>query len=503
MTQRRRERIAIAVVVFIQACLLLALAARLGTWIDEEYALASTGHGVPAAWVRALTVEQQAPLYFVLEAAWRTINRSVFFARIPSVLCALGVTLSASAISRRLWPQANACWLAAAFAFNPFVVYAGLEVRAYALALLISAGLWLAFYDGYFRDDRPRARLWFVVLAIAGTGTQYFVAFTLPGFAVALAVAGRPRELRNYLFACALVTFACAPLLLTAARQAGALFPETAPWPVTALRWLRAPWSDFLFPADFGGSLRGRRVPLARAMALVAFLAILAGRPRPERRVVALIAPALVVELLYVVAGTGLRVALVAPRHFVALFVPLWAAVYGVIASMTSRHRRLLLGVAGALYALASGIALSAQYHSLQKFGAWPQVGAYLQTHARAGDAIVAFPAELIWPLERYETGPARLIGLPRPLPFYRYGADAIAIHSEREVRAVLQPTLKRGRVWLVTYPECGPPPQLGCMYLERVVARDAVLVGRETFGGTLVRELLPRRAARHAGESR
>jgi len=484
----------IALAIALQLALLLALAARLGTWIDEEYALASTGHGIATALVRAQAVEQQPPLYFVLEAAWRTLNPSVFFARLPSVLCAGALTLVAAGIARRLWPESNPLWFAVAIAFNPFVIYAGLEVRAYALALLVSGLTWLTFYDGFMCEGRRRSRVWFVAFAIAGTYTQYFLALALPACALTLAVGGRWKALLWYLTAVLGVAIACVPLALSASHQANVLFPETRPWPVVAERWLTYPWTEFLFPASFGSSFSGRRIIFLRALALLAAGAILLARPRPGRRTWGLIAGAAAIEFGYVAIATGLRIALVAPRHFVALFVPLWAAACGILASLTAPRRRAFVTFAAALYAVATALALATEYRNLAKYGDWPRVGAYLEEHAGARDTIVGFPAEVLWPIARYEHGPAALVPLPRPLSFTRYRLDDLTLNSVNEAEIVLRAPLARGTVWLVTNPDCGPLPTFGCEYLEQALKHDARVVARRLFSGTLVRELAPLR---------
>jgi hypothetical protein len=105
-----------------------------GTDPDEEYALASTAHGLGYALHRAFYYELQAPVWFGLVALWRGLDPSVAFARLFSILCATATCFALRAIALRLRPRLDPLPFVALVALNPFFIYAALEVRVYAFA---------------------------------------------------------------------------------------------------------------------------------------------------------------------------------------------------------------------------------------------------------------------------------------------------------------------------------------------------------------------------------
>jgi len=267
----------------------LALGVSLGTWTDEEYTLATTAHGAAYAIRHAIDYELQAPLYFALLAAWRHLDADVWFARLFSILCGAASLLAFAAIGRRISPRASSLGFALWAGLNPFAVWAALEIRHYALALLLSALLWLGFDAGFLSGERRWARVAFVVLAIAGIYTQYFIAFALAGFAVALVVA-RARSLRAYLACAALVVVAVVPLAVAAHGQ-GTWFVTEAPPPLRIVRWtLVHPWLGFVFPFDWQWD--AYRFVHAGYTTIVALLGLIVAlcRPALTRRSVALVA---------------------------------------------------------------------------------------------------------------------------------------------------------------------------------------------------------------------
>lgn len=466
--------------------LLLVLGALLSTWTDEEYSLATSAHGIAYAYAHAVGFEKQAPLYFVALAAWRAINASVFFARLSSVICIAGFLAVVAALLRRVWPQSPTI-VFAAIAFNPFVVYAGVEIRLYASALFVSALLALFFMDG-FLDARGslRARLAFVITAIAAAYLQYYLMFVLVGFGAAVLVVRRT-ALPGYLAACTLIACGMIPLVSIVRAQVGV----DAPSELGALSALHIPLAgaaDYVFPLHWA---RGAIERIAYVvLGAIALGSLVAAKPRFDRRTAAFAAIAGVLVALFTLVGLLAHVFVIAPRQTVVLFVPLMLFVASLLA--TARRPRVALGF-GAAYALATLLSLASLYGHGAKTGDWSRVGSALSREVRAGDIVAVFDADAALPLSRYYAG--TLIRLPRVPRADVFRADAFVIHSAAEVEAKIgSRALPRRRLWLVRNNACTfRNPDYGCAYLDRVVAQDYRIVAERSFFESSIVELAPR----------
>jgi hypothetical protein len=489
-------------IIGVQFAAMTALAMILGTWQDEEYTLSTTAHGVFYAIHRAISYELQAPLYFTLIALLREIAPSALAARMFSVVCALGVTLSCVAIARRLWPGIDPWPVAALAAFNPFVVFAALEIRVYALALLVSALLWLTFYDGFFRAERRSARITFIVLAIAALYLEYFLAFELVGFAVALVVSGRLRALLAYALAGVICALAFVPMLFVLHGQIHAAFavPESKPLPFYNVFF--HPLVDFVIPHAYGSGVATRALNAVVVLAVVA--AIVIGRPRADRAMLALGAAAATVEAIYIMLVDVLHEQLVVPRHFVALFIPETAFAYAVLAAFRNRRsanaaRRTI----AALVALVTILSLVATYHALAKLGDWKRVAAWLQTHARAGDTIAIAEPDAVAAFERYYHGTADVAAYPRPVDPNVYSVERMMVHSKSEALRAFSALPQHGRLWFVAFEGCDTRDRLGCLEVAAAERERYRVVKHRAFYSTTVDRLVPKRSVGGRSSSR
>ncbi|GAC1348933.1 MAG: hypothetical protein NVSMB19_01550 [Vulcanimicrobiaceae bacterium] len=477
----------------LQTAAMLALAATLGTWHDEEYTLATTAHGAIYAFHRALDFELQAPFYFVVLAALRALSDSVFAARTFSVLCAVAFTYASALAARRVAPARSTWIVAALVSINPFTIFAALEIRLYALALLLCALCWLAFYDGFFAGDDRRARVAFVALAIVSLYTQYFIAFEFAAFAVGLAVMARRRALVAYLVAGGIVAVAFVPMLVFLHAQVGGTFGVRDVHPGAFGSIFLHPSIDFIMPLAYqsvGGALP-HRATLLGACAIV--VAAIVGRPRANRTVVAYVAMAAAVEAIYAVLADGLKYELIVPRHFIALFVPEVVAAYALVVSFAGSRAR------GATAAIVTVVALAAVasdvtgYRTLAKHGDWKRVGAYLTHAARPGDTIAIYEADALPAFRRYYRGTAHVVPFPRALPRDRYDVDAMLVHSVADAAAALGRLPKTDRVWFVNYGVCDRFDRLGCNEVRTALAQRERVLERIDFTENTVLRIAPK----------
>src|SRR5262245_13265135 len=182
----RGGRVAVGAMVVLYLALTAWLSWELNVWRDEMYSLHTSAESVGYAARRAIDFELQPPVYFALLAAWRTIDDSIFFARLLSSLFGAGAILVAVALARRIAPRVHPGYVAAVFATHPFLVWAGTEIRVYALVVLLSALLTFTFIEAYWvAPPRPRMRLAFAAVALVSMYTQYYLVLLLVGFGAA------------------------------------------------------------------------------------------------------------------------------------------------------------------------------------------------------------------------------------------------------------------------------------------------------------------------------
>ncbi len=500
MTIRRPSAVALAALVYLIVASLIA--AQFGTWTDEEYTLATTSHGPSYAYAQALGFELQAPLYFVLEAMWREANASLFWARLPSILCVVGLFFAFERIGRRLVPAVEPLPFVLLAVLNPFVVFAGFEIRLYALALVLSSIVWLLFDAGFVSGSSGRARIGFAVATVASVYVQYFLAFMLAGFALVLLVRGRREPMTTYAATCVPIVLAVVPLTLAARAQVhGYVTSQPASLSYLIHHTTLHPWLDFLFPYERDWDVSRYVRPLYEVAVACAAGAAIVARPRLSRAALAWVAGAAIVDIVYFAIVAMVRLPL-DDRYYVALYVPLAVAYRAVIHEFASRARP----QATALVALSAvlGIAvLVTDYRHLALPGDWRRVAAYLRASARPGDAIVVYAADAAAPLRRVYRGPVPIASFPTAPHEDVYSADLLTVHSQLQATRALAPFTRYRRVWFVSNVRCRADERsYGCAFVQPAIDRAFTIVDERGFYESRVEELLairPRRGGEPA----
>jgi Dolichyl-phosphate-mannose-protein mannosyltransferase len=470
------------------------LAAALNVWIDEAFTLHTTGAGPLYAWAQAVTFEAQPPLYFVLEALWRMGDEtSVAFARLPSVIFAAAAVAVIVRFAGRITPRTPPLAVALVTAINPIVIWAAVEMRVYALVLLLGAALTAAFFEGFVAPDASRrARWWYVVFAVAGLYTQYYVGFVLAAHAITLLALRRDR-LRAFAGVSAFAVVAFAPFARIAMRhvEASGQMVSRASLPRAVHEVANAVFV-FVFPHDLSWSGPSKLAGIGAAALAVATLA-LAGRPAlPAGPARAAVVQWIVCLAVFggVFAGCGVPLEIV--RHLIVV-APSTMLVAFVFTSAAARRQRWTSAVAAVVFTGFALTQLWSHYHSpAGKLGEWQRVAATLA----AGDRsipVAVFPAELALPLNVYL--PVTAIAIPVPMPFTLDYVGATTLTGEPDVARVLDPVSQRSnRLWLVTAGACDGRPNAydyHCGFLEAYIRRRYYLARRMAFNGAVARLLV------------
>jgi hypothetical protein len=494
-----RPRIAPAmlILVAVNLCITLTLSAVLNIDTDESYTMHTTAGTTHDAYTRALSFEFQPPLYFVVMQLWRQIDPSVFFGRLFSALCIAATVVIAAAISRRVSPGMNAGWLAAIVALNPFAIWAAVEMRVYAFVIVLTALLLLAFLDGFLAEERSlRAQIGFVLVAVAGLYTHYYIGFLLVGFGAALLALRRWRALAAYAAAGGLVAIAFLPLASSVAHQALASHAEVTGNPsfaynfllITKLLALVAIPVRWAQPHDLW-------ILVAAALA---FFAVITARAALRAWPLRVPTPLVAMACALAVAGITFAVALsvteqpLANRYVAFLFMPLMASVCAAFAAFGGFTRRHLAGTWLGIMFGASIITLVLEYGPLAKTGDWQRVAAYVMRTEQPGQPILVFQAEAAEPLRYYYHGTNQLVPVPRPLNLQTYDLHELALTGERDVdEALARAPGDHRRIWVVTTDYCSTGSlDYNCPLFESYLAKHYTVVRELSFYRSTLREL-------------
>jgi uncharacterized membrane protein len=472
--------------VLINLCITIPLAYKLNIWIDEAYTLHTTSRGVIESAHRALTFELQAPLYFALMSLWRKLSGSVFFARLFSILCiALTVRLAAP-LARRYLPGLHPAWLAAAIALHPFAVWAAVEIRVYALVLLLASLLLLLFFDGFIADPkRRRSQVLYTLLSIVALYTHYYLGFLLAANGVVLLVSRRRQALRSYAVAMAVVGACFVPMLTTVLAQSGSLGESTGSKVsfARALKFIGWRIYEFAFPAESLAQQAVRRwIVRAGVVVAIAVFVVESIRRRSTTSIrdharelashttlwLTTIVVAVLLFCALLLTGEGVFV----QRHSATLFIPLLLLELALVAAISKRIAPALSVWAAVFFAFCIA-SLWFTYAPLAKQGDWSRVAAHIQSREAANEPILVFNASDVLPFGQYYRGRNLVVPVPRENRLETYDIRRHVIKNEQEIDEMIARLPAHERVWLVTPDSCQYfDLDFNCRYLEAPVER-------------------------------
>jgi uncharacterized membrane protein len=320
----------------------LPLAALLNIWVDEAYTVHTTGAGIAYALHEARTFELQPPLYFLFLSVWRFANEaSIAFARFPSLVFAAAAAALIVLTARRITSSISPTALAVATACNPTIIWAAVEMRVYALVLLIAAMLTFTYFAGFLAPEPSRpAQAVYVAAGIAGLYTQFYVGLVLAAFACVLLFVNR-RQIVACILANVAIVVGFLPFVPVALQQ----FHASSGGDVQRISTLKAFHEIananfiYLLPHELAWSGAVKTGGFLIAGCLVAAI-VLMGRPRlgPSGRTLLLCWALASFFYAFTFAVTG--EALDVRRHVIAVAPLALLAGYAVLSGLEKYRRR-------------------------------------------------------------------------------------------------------------------------------------------------------------------
>jgi hypothetical protein len=485
-----RSRWLVLALVLVNLSVTVPLAASLNIWEDEAFSLNTSGAGVGYAVRQALHFELQPPLYFVLLTVWRHVNSSIFFARFFSVVCA-GLTIYViTTISKQIFPEVHPAWLAAAVALNPFLIYAAVEIRVYAMVILLCALLLLVFFKSYLTPGlQPPSRTWYGILAVSALYTQYYLGFLLVANAVVLLILKRWSLLRIYLVQMIAVAACSAPLLLIIPDQVSSEFAvskgEVSCFGSVTEVSKRA--VRYVFPSDWASL---NRASLLHVGILLGSLGMaIRFRHFITSSDIAMWTVTVTLFLCFVALINLTARIFLEERHMAALFLP---AIICAFSLVKGRGGRKILLTWTILVVFLCGSSLLIKYRLMAKPGDFKRVASYIMASEGPGQAVLAFNATAGLVLAHYYSGPNQLLSLPKECDLRSSRMDGYEIKDEEQIRKrLLEVPGDPHYLWLVTNGDCGRfNSDLNCRTLEDFISKYFYVERNQSFFLSRVRLL-------------
>lgn len=486
----------------VHLCVVLPLAWHLNIWADEGSTLYTTRNGLFEAFQNTFRDEKQAPLYFLLLSVWRELSGSVFFARLFSVICSFFAVIVLTRLVRRLWNERTALLAGFFFALHPFLIHVALEIRVYALMILLSLVLTDLFFrrwpetvppEGPRSAERP-GRILFIAVAIVALYTNYYLGFLLAGLWVVLLVRRRRKAAVTYLLdMCVVGAVAVLPLLwvirMQYADNTGGYVPETnfvEGWRILWHHFLTFVLPSELFPPEEQTWISWTRNWIIRLGGTAVLVLLFLRRRLFRGRVLVFGTLAAVVFLFFYAAYLLLGPVYVALRHAAVLFAPVFLLLVAVLSEFLRpvrerRKKTLAVAVLAVLAAFFYVYGNAVLYPELVKRGDWERVAAYIEERERPGQPIVVFSNYEALNLPVYYRGPNRV--LPDENFFKwdyeaEFGSDAMWTAQIAYVISVIPKDARE--VWLVTEEGCQTTD--GCAPLEKFVKENYTVVETKDF---------------------
>lgn len=155
---------------------LLYIGNHLVIWEDESYSLNTTANSLSKVLSLSYLFEGQPPAYFIILALWRKISYGILFARLSSILFIFLSAFVLDKIVKLIFEKIYSKWAVILFLLNPFTVWASLEIRLYALLILLCLSTIYLLYQIYFYN-RTKLKVFYVLVGIVGVYTQYYFVF--------------------------------------------------------------------------------------------------------------------------------------------------------------------------------------------------------------------------------------------------------------------------------------------------------------------------------------
>ena len=498
LTFATKKNYLIHLIVCLHLSITVPLAAILNIWTDESYSLNTTGKSLQYAISQAINFELQPPLYFALLNIWRSVNDSIFWARLFSIIATVLTIYLVALLSTRLIKTINPVWLVTIFSFNPFVIYQATEIRVYAFTILLSALLLLLFFAAYFEPKyQIKTRVIYLILAVLALYTQYYLACLLIANAIVLLVLRRWQSLKYYLLGMSLVAMSCIPLLFYISNQISGHTKD-----------LDGSWQyQYFFITNIFNIIQKIQVLLSNFVGLskpilifsylLVFLLLLGLLFVIDIRLITSNHVAIwtinITSIAFFIWVQVITHGFLLYRHTAGILIVSYLGLFLLLSLIKYSRIRNTIIISLIVITLGSNIydlsVMYNKYPKLAKSGDWQRVAEYIINSEQPQQEILVFIPMAAESLSYYYEGINKIIPLPKEEDFKNYDLKDYALNNEAEISQAL--LSKRHDIWLVDDLQCGYlNVDYNCHILEDFVDKYYKIKNTKNFYKSRVRFL-------------
>ncbi|KAB8320223.1 hypothetical protein SD81_000915 [Tolypothrix campylonemoides VB511288] len=429
----------VLIFIILNLTLTLPLAAILNIWIDEAWSLDTTSRDIVYAISHAINFEGQPPLYFALLNLWRSLNHSIFFARLFSVFCISLTIYTTVIVAQRYFKNIHPGWIAATVAFHPFTIWAALEIRLYAFGILISSLLLLFFFDGYLSDTPKTYAKWLYGLcSIIALYTNYLLACLLIGNALSLLLLRRWRAFYFYLLTMVIVGIFLLPMLLFLFFHVSRLNTLVADNPISltlSVKHILKSLTNYALPISF----TERKIYIRALFFLLAGF-IIFFYIKYHHFITRFHAAVFCINFISTIVLTIVlfKMKILMERYLYPLFLITELSILSIFSLVPYFKRSKILTIWASIFLFFCLSSLLTIYKPLAKPGDYQQLVSYIMAHEKPNQTILAFPAYEVSPMSYYYSGINTIIPIPRPLEKEHFNLSGIVLKDEQEIITAL-----------------------------------------------------------------
>lgn len=394
----RRSKV-VWLLILVHLLITLPLAYFLNAWVDEASTLYNTQKGFIDTALNVFHTEKQAPLYFILLSIWRDIDGSIFFARLFSVICGCLAIKFFYDLAKSFFDEKKAILITAFFALHPYLIWASLEIRLYSMVILLTVLLLKFFNEGHLnRKDaktQRKSQIIFIIVAVIGIYTNYYLGFLLVGGFVSLLILRRWQEAKTYFLQMFIVGLAILPLAWAIKMQ---LADNTEGHQQISgfTEGIRILWGHFLsfvfptelFPLEEQTKVSYARVWIIRFGILAVILLLLKDRLRPllDEKILFFGTNTAIIAAFMLFAFSILGGEYISLRHAAVLFVPLILFISSLLLNLLPQKSWIILA---AFFSLLFSYSIYSLYPNLAKRGDWSNIAKFIEANEKPDQPIV------------------------------------------------------------------------------------------------------------------
>lgn len=466
------------ILIILHLIITIPLAYNLNIWMDEASTLYTTQQGFTHTFQNVFHTEKQAPLYFLLLSLWRDIDDSFFFARLFSIICSCFAIKFFFDLTKKLFNENQAILITTFFALHPFLIWISLEIRVYTMIVLLSVLLFKFFEEGYLNQSASkRSRVAFIITAIIGLYTNYYLGFLLVGGFLGLLVLRRWKLAQTYFLQMFIVGLAILPLVWAIQMQIEINtdgHKEVTNF-VDGLKLLWGHLLTFVFPTELMPTdektiISFIRIWLVRLGILAVILLVIKNKFRDlDEKVLLFGIFSAVIFGFMMFAFSLLGGDYLALRHATVLFVPITLLIASMFANLFSSKVWIVMAI---IFTFLFAYSIYNLYPSFAKRGDWINIAKFIEANEKSNQPIIIDQAFDALSLPYHYKGVNQI--LPNERFFDWVLEDSITSENgyRKQIAFIISEIPPNAQyIWLITRDTCHIPETApSCRPLENFV---------------------------------